>query len=1101
MKKVMCLAVFMMLFVPFFAINAQDEAKKWDVANPEGPSKTINFTTDEGTWMNLDVSPDGKTIVFDMMGDIYTVPVSGGMAKALRTGLPFEVQPRFSPDGTQISFTSDAGGGDNIWVMNADGTDAQQVTDEEFRLLNNAAWTPDGEYLIARKHFTSQRSLGAGEIWMYHKTGGSGIQLVEKMNDQQDINEPEVSPDGRYVYYSQDVYPGGYFQYNKDPNSVIYAIKRYDRDTGETKTIIRSPGGAARPELSADGSKMAYIKRVRTKTVLYVYDFDSGISVPVFDRLSKDQQEAWAIFGVYPNFDWMPNNRDIVIWGEGTFWKVNTESFEYNEIAFEVDAEHEIYDAVSFRQDVAPEKFTVKAIRQAVTSPDEKWLIFNAAGYLYKKKLPDGTPVRLTNQLDHLEFEPIFSPDGKKLAYTVWSDEEMGAIYEINWKANSPRGKKISMEKGIYREPSYSPDGNHLLFRKESGNYHQGFAYTQKPGIYRMNLQTAEVTMFSDEGSNARFSADSKRIFYLTGGEIFGSLDKGYHSVDLDGNDKRTHFTSTYATSFTPSPDNKWVAFNHLYKVYVAPMPKVGQPITLNKDTKAVPVAQVAKDAGVSLHWSADGEKLHWTMGEQYFTAKIEDHFSFLSGDAEAAEPEESGNSINLKLKSDKPSGMLALTGARIITMNADREVIENGTILIKDNKIEAVGSADQVDIPSDAKELNVEGKTIIPGLVDVHAHLGNFRYGLSPQQQWEYHANLAYGVTTAHDPSANSEMIFSQAEMIKTGNMVGPRVYSTGVILYGADGDFKAVINDYDDAYSALKRTKAWGAMSVKSYNQPRREQRQMVIKAARELEMMVYPEGGSFFFHNMSMILDGHTGVEHNIPVAPGFKDVQEVWSNSNTGYTPTLIVNYGGMNGEYYFYQKWNVWENERLLTFTPRNIVDPRSRHRTKVPDEEYDNGHILVSQTATKLMRKGVNLNLGAHGQLQGLGAHWELWMLHQGGLTEMEALQTATINGANYLGMGDQIGSLEKGKLADLVILNANPLDDIYNTDSVTHTMINGRLFDASTMDETGLQMKQRMPFWWEREQGGNPAFDWHSIGATYDNAIQCSCQRTHSHN
>jgi imidazolonepropionase-like amidohydrolase len=382
-----------------------------------------------------------------------------------------------------------------------------------------------------------------------------------------------------------------------------------------------------------------------------------------------------------------------------------------------------------------------------------------------------------------------------------------------------------------------------------------------------------------------------------------------------------------------------------------------------------------------------------------------------------------------------------------------------------------------------------------MPGIVDAHAHLGNFRYGLSPQKQWEYYANLAFGVTTAHDPSSNSEMIFSQSEMLRAGTMVGPRVFSTGVILYGADGDFKAVVNSLDDARSAIRRTKAFGAFSVKSYNQPRREQRQQVIQAARELNMEVVPEGGSTFFHNMSMIMDGHTGIEHNIPVAPLYKDVLTLWGNSRSGYTPTLIVNYGGMSGEYYWYQKGNVWENERLLAFTPRGIIDSRSRHRVMVPDAEYDNGHLLTSRDCKRLTDAGVKVNLGAHGQLQGLGAHWELWMLKQGGMTNLEALQAATINGAAYLGMDHQIGSLKAGKLADLVVLDKNPMEDIQHTSTVQYTVINGRIYDATTLNELGNRPRTRSKFYWEQHQHAD-YFPWHEASHNI-HRVQCSCQHT----
>jgi imidazolonepropionase-like amidohydrolase len=492
-------------------------------------------------------------------------------------------------------------------------------------------------------------------------------------------------------------------------------------------------------------------------------------------------------------------------------------------------------------------------------------------------------------------------------------------------------------------------------------------------------------------------------------------------------------------------------------------------------------VVQVAKDAGINLHWSNDGQKLHWTLGEEYFTVGLEDAFEFLRGESDKELPlaTKSGIDINLEMEFDEPSGMIAFTGGRIITMNGDK-VIEKGTVLVEGNTIKEVGTVSEVEIPEEAKVIDISGKSIMPGIVDVHAHLGNFREGLSPKQKWEYYANLAYGVTTAHDPSANTEMVFMHSEMIKAGNMAGPRMFSTGTILYGAEGEFKAVINSLEDAKSAIRRTKAFGAFSVKSYNQPRREQRQQVITAARELGVMVMPEGGSTFYHNMSMIMDGHTGIEHNIPVYPVYKDVLTLWGASNTGYTPTLVVNYGSVSGEYYWYQHTKVWEKERLLNFVPRGIIDSRSRHRKMIPQGEYEMGHILSAATAKDLLRKGVNVNLGAHGQLQGLGAHWELWMMHQGGMTNMEALQVATINGARYLGMEDYIGSIEKGKLADMIVIDGNPLENIRSTEHVVYTMVNGRLYDSATMNRVGNHPQERLPFWWELVPYAS-GFDWHA--------------------
>lgn len=1085
--------------IPFslitFLATAQED-KKWDVNNPEGDwnFKEISFTTDEGTWMNLDVSPDGKDIVFDMLGDIYIMPVTGGEAKILRSGLAFEIQPRFSPDGSKISFTSDAGGGDNIWVMDRDGSNAKQITKENFRLLNNAIWSADSEYLIARKHFTSSRSLGAGEMWMYHITGGSGIQLTKRKNDQQDVNEPSLSPDGKYLYFSEDMYPGGYFQYNKDPNSQIYVIRRYSFKDGEIENITGGPGGAARPQISRKGDKLALVKRVREKSVLFIHDLKTGEEWPVYDKLNKDQQEAWAIFGVYPNFNWTPDDQHIIFWAEGKINKININTLEVSNIPFKVDVKIKIAQTLKFKNSAGADNSRSKVIRGAITSPDGKTLVFNAMGHLYKKSLPDGKPQRITSATE-FEFEPAFSPDGNEIVYITWSDEDMGAVKKVSLKGKENEPVKLTSSKGVYRNPAFSPNGKQIVFVKESGNGQLGYTHGKDPGIYLMPSSGGTAIKVVDGGDNPHFTRDGDRIFYQTGGYFFGSLTKQLKSVDKNGQDEMTHVSSKYANRLVPSPDNKWIAFIHLHKAYVAPMPMYGQTLEIDANTKVIPVAGITKDAGINLHWSADSKTINWTLGDEYFSNALNQRFTFLEGAPDSLPPIISeGSKIALEVEAYKPKGTIAFTGATIITMEGD-EVIENGTIVIKENKILSLGKAEDVKIPSGAKIIDVAGKTIMPGIVDVHAHVSAFGYGITPQKHWPFHANLAYGVTTAHDPSANTETIFAMSELIRSGKMDGPRLFSTGIILYGADGDFKAVVNSIDDARSALRRTKAFGAFSVKSYNQPRRDQRQQIIQAAREENMLVVPEGGSTFYHNLTMIMDGHTGIEHNIPVAPVYKDVIELWSNSQTGYTPTLVVNYGGLNSEYYFYQKDNVWEEEKLLTFTPRGVVDSRARHRTMVPDEEYENGHILVAKTCKALADAGVKVNLGAHGQLQGLGAHWELWSLHHGGMTNMEALRSATINGAWYLGMEDEIGSLKEGKLADLIILDKNPLENIRNTNSVKFTMVNGRLYDATNMNETGNLERERSKFYWEQNKY-NASFDWH-IHTDQKSVMEheCSCR------
>lgn len=416
------------------------------------------------------------------------------------------------------------------------------------------------------------------------------------------------------------------------------------------------------------------------------------------------------------------------------------------------------------------------------------------------------------------------------------------------------------------------------------------------------------------------------------------------------------------------------------------------------------------------------------------------------------------------------------------------QEVIERGTVLVEGDTIRAVG--ENVTIPSGARVIDAAGKTIIPGLADMHAHVSHFGRGVVPQENWAYYANLAFGITTTHDPSATNELVFSQAELVKSGAMVGPRIYSTGTILYGADGDFKAVINSLDDARSHLRRMKANGAFSVKSYNQPRRDQHQQINQAARELGMLVVEEGGSTFHHNLPMILDGATSIEHNLPVAPLYRDVIELWKHTDVRNTPTLVVSYGGLSGEYWWYARDEVWQDDKLARFFPRETLDARSIRRETAPDWDYY--HIEVAKAAKALRDAGVRIQVGGHGQLQGMSVHWEIWSLVQGGFTPWEALRAGTIDGVDLIGLGQALGSIEAGKKADLVVLNTNPLEDIRASADTRYVMVNGRLFDVDAdMAEVGNRAVPAPTFYWHRHRDGQ------SFGVEYGPTVPCHCPKS----
>ncbi len=1067
-------------------VAGADDAAKWDVNEIRGTPRHAKFTTDEGTWMNLDVSPDGRTIVFDLLGDLYALPIQGGQARRLTSGAAFDLQPRFSPDGRELSFTSDRGGGDNIWRMPVAGGEPYQVTKESFRLLNNAAWTQDGQYLVARKHFTATRSLGAGEMWLYHKSGGEGVQLTKRKNDQQDAGEPVFSPDGRYLYFSEDVSSGPNFQYNKNANEIIYAIRRLDRESGELIDLVRVQGGAVRPQPSPDGSQLAFVRRIRERTALSLFDLETGEIRTLWDGLSRDQQEAWAIFGVYPNFAWTPDGTRLVLWAQGKLWSVAVDSGEPTAIPFQAEVDQQLSEPIRFAYRLDEDRFTPKMIRDAATSPDGRSLVFHAVGSLWRKSLPNGRPVRLSTDAA-FDYAPAFSPDGRSLAFVRYSDETQTAVVLRDLASGAER--RLTTRPGFYFEPAFSPDGRHIVYTRQAPGGLVDYRFGLDSGLWVHPIAGGEPRRVHRSGYGPQFSADGKRVYFMHS----RGQEKKFMSVGVDGAEVREHVNLKYVNHIALSPDNRWLAFTELFNAYVVPFTSTGTAFDLSKDSKALPVARISKDVGADLHWSADSGRLHWLVGDQYFSREMKESFDFMPGaPSELPKPDDArGVSIGLELPVDTSSDVVAFTNARLITMR-DQEVIEQGTLLVRGDRIQALGPSADVSVPATARIIDLQGRTLAPGIIDVHAHASHFHNGPNPQANWAYYANLAFGITTMHDPSANSREVFTQAEMVRAGVSVGPRVFSTGSILYGADGDFKVVVNSLDDARSHLRRLQGHGAFSVKSYNQPRRDQRQQVNEAARELGMLVVMEGGSTFYHNLNMIVDGATGVEHNLPIAPLYRDVIQLWAATDVGNTPTLVVSYGGVSGEFWWYQHEEVWKNEKLLRFFPREQLDARSIRRLKLPEEEYF--HPIVAQSLKKLHDAGVSIQIGGHGQLQGLASHWEIWMLVQGGFSAHEALQAATINGARYLGLDRDLGSLEAGKRADLVVFANDPLADIRNTEHVDYVMVNGRLFDAATMAEIGGRERPAPVFYWQRH--GAAAASAAGIGLPGP-AAQCHCPKS----
>ena len=1060
--------------VDTLAETSKYDVENWQVTQPPFKLNEVAISTNETTWSSLDVSPNGKFMIFDMLGDLYKVDIKGGNATPLIQDFAWNIHPAISPDGKQVAFVSDRDGLSNVWVMDIDGTHLKQITREKKDIIHAPKWSPDGEYLVVTKGIMSSRSIPAGEIWMYHKSGGDGLQIKARNSgkrDQQNIADPAFSHDGRYIYFTENTVPGSRFEYNRDPLEGIFAITRYDRESGDERRYISGTGGAVVPTPSPDGKYVAFVRRVKDKTALFLKDIKTGTETPLTFALERDMQEGFGSEGYFTYFDWTPDASAIVYWSRGKFHIINVDSKETETLNVHIDTTVKFADALRFPVDVAPDNVEVKMTRWSQMSPNGKSILFQALGKLYVRDVKSGKVKRLTKQNDHDEYYPRYSNDGKSIVYTTWNDQDLGTVRVVS--ARGGKGKVISVQPGHYIEPSFSTDGKKVVFRKFTGGSLLDPKYSVDPGIYVANLKNDTVEKVADSGYNAHFAGDNERIFFTesAGGKAY--YETQLSSVNLKGNDKRTHlYGADKVSEYKLSHDKKWVAFVYQFKTYVTPFVENGKTITVGPNMTSLPVTQLSSRAGEYLTWSADNSTVSWFNGPTLFTRSLDEAFAFVDGAPETL-PDPVAEEIDLSFttKADKPTGYTALMGGKIVTMrdaDSTQEVIEDGVVLIKDNRIAAVGKRGEVDIPDNTLQIDTQGKTIIPGLIDAHAHGSQGRNEIIPQQNWKQYSNVSFGVTTIHDPSNDTTEIMAAAELQRTGHIVAPRIYSTGTILYGAEGlGYKAIINNYEDAYFHVERLKEAGAISVKSYNQPRRDQRQQVLWAAKNQKMMVVPEGGGKLQQNLTMLVDGHTGLEHSLPIEKGYSDVTQLWKATKFGYTPTFVVSYGGMMGEEYWYDKTEVWKNPRLLRYTPSTVLDKRAIRRPTAPESQYN--HQNVARYAKTLRDNGVSVHIGAHGQREGLAAHWELWIMQQGGFTPWEALRGGTIDGAKHLGMSKDIGSIETGKLADLVVIDGDVLSDIRKSEFVEYTVLNGRVYESATMNEVGSK-KKRKPFFFEQD-------------------------------
>jgi len=1075
---------------------------------PLQPARWARFTTTKGTWISLDVSPDGQRVVFDMLGDIYTMPITGGKATRLTSGMPHDMQPRFSPDGKTIAFVSDRSGDDNVWLMASDGSDVHALTTGVESVYLSPEWMPDGNYIVVSR--TANALPGLEKLWLYHVRGGRGLEMAGGPPGLRMLGAA-VSPEGRYIYYAQR---NGSWQYNAIFPQ--YQLGVYDRESGTRTTMSGRAGSAFRPQVSPDGKWLTYGSRYEANTGLRIRDIASGEERWLAYPVQRDEQESIANMDVLPGYSFTPDSKAVVISYGGEIWRVPVDGSDATKIPFSVDAEVAVGPEVKFEYPVEQTPtFTIKQIRDAVPSPDGRRVAFSALDRVYVADLPNGSPRRLTTQ-DVGEYQPTWSPDGQSIAYVTW-DEAQGHIMRVPAAGGTP--VRLTRVSAYYQQPAWAPDNRRIVaIRAAARDLKESIDPFIGDGLGAefvwVPAAGGDVTVIGPTGGRQKphFTTDTTRIYsygvFPFDPQTVLTAPPGISLVSTrwDNTDIKQHLRVTWKLPITPvayEPASRKsdvpmprdfskapadaldleqgvptspvdlimmaprgdqalaLANNQIYSVTV---PKTGAApplvVLTRPDSAAVPIRKLSDIAAEFPAWSGDGRTIHWSIGNAFVSYSlpradaVDDSLRRAGADSATRvraryKPDEIR--IRAAANRDMPRGDAVLRGARVITMKG-KEIIENADVVIKDNRIVSVGP--RGNVPAGARVIDVTGKTITPGFVDTHSHMWNL-WGIHWTRPWIYEANLAYGVTTTRDPQTSTTDVLTYADRVEAGSMLGPRVYSTGPGVFSSE-----TIKSLDDARNILRRySDYYDTKTFKMYMTGNRMQREYLIMAAKELHLMPTTEGGLDYRLNMTHAMDGYPGVEHTMPVAPAFNDVVELFKTSGTTNTPTLIVAYGGPWAENYFYTHENVIGDAKLRHFTPKDELDAKARRRNPGPgpggwfaDDEYAfPQHAVFTKN---LVEAGGHAGVGGHGQLQGLGYHWEMWAISMGGINNHDLLRMATILGAEAIGLSKDLGSIEAGKLADLVVMDANPLDNIRNTNTIRYVMKNGRLYDGSNLNE-----------------------------------------------
>jgi Tol biopolymer transport system component len=1022
----------------------------------------ISFDVTEGTFLSVDVSPDGKTLVFDLLGDIYLLPIEGGQAIPITTGRAWDKAPRYSPDGSFVYFVSDREGFRNIWRLDLAEGSLTAITESTSDILGTPNWAGDRTSLLAgvgdadrmnAEVFLNSVSTGTGAMRPIepYSTPAFDWENLRVLRPYVRVFSAVQAADGQ-LYYSK-------VSFDERLGRRVARIYTMGADSHSSASL--TPPSAAyseyKPQLSRDGRALAYFRQYADRrTEVRLLDRSSGSDVALLELADADDVAYGASQEMLPNYSFTPDGRQIIFCHGGQINRLNIASRSSEIIPFRASVHREVQQRTQPEAQL-PEEKNASVIRWPSLSRDGRRMTFAAFGFVWVMDMQDGQIQRLTSS-DELEYMPAISRDGQNVAYVSYSRSGGGfgpGRLMIGSVDGGEARELLARSNTSYILPNWSEDGARIAAIQEvttpdgidanfgwtgvaTGRFH---AVSPSPATndYLSGHIYSRFVGFDSAGQTLLFSfPESRTRTVLASAELDGT------SVQVEA------IGSSDVGGIVPSPNLRNLALTRRDGgIWLLPYNRTLRSSFVS--TSSAAARRISESSGYYLQWIGSSE-LTYGFGRKVHHYEVS---------------EQQRRSVNVEIR--RPDGCagkpVALIGARLLTMADVSDgpgIIDRGTVVVRGPIISAVGRASEVKIPPNASVVDLSGKTMTPGLIDSHYHrIGGSggAIGLSalklPNASFNDKSALGYGITTAWEPGGLwDDGGPATADLQRAERILGPRWLTSAIGAIGSPWEY---LGSYEQALAIVDKHKALGVLVLKEYNTPTRSQQQWLSAAAQAHGLGIISHLESLD-GMMTRVVDGYTGGEHSSVPIPFYDDVRQLLRRTGYVWTPNISITSGSIgetgDAHAFYWQEVQAERPEQLDKLRSMTSPDRIAETDFREPSVPYNVHRVSrVAEQAAVAALDGVHIGVSGH-NMPGANLHKEMWYLWRGGLSAHDVLRAATIGNAEKLGISEDVGTLEAGKTANILVFDENPLGNLLNTTSIKYTIQEGAIYDSDTSEK-----------------------------------------------